>query len=253
MAVDAAPGSKDAAGVHLNTADCDCAQCNGDLWLSAVVSPAAPGVAVCPEHADVSGCLSACPPAVALPPGCCTEVGQILWCVGMLGCPSACRCLPACLPATSSYGISCHALPVQALVRRHGCPRDSLLLLFRHSPQELDALVAAAEQRVEGAAEAIAAAKQRRQRTAAGRVQAVPVGVCIMHPPAVLCCAVLCCAVLCCRACLPALGTLRGPTVGGIAMLTDPVAAPPVPCCRPHVQYCASGAASWRASPASRR
>lgn len=34
-------------------ADCDCAQCNGDLWLSAVVSPAAPGVAVCPEHAEV--------------------------------------------------------------------------------------------------------------------------------------------------------------------------------------------------------
>ena len=108
----------------------------------------------------------------------------------MLGCPSACRCLPA----TSWYAISCRALSVQALVRRHGCARDSLVLLYRHSPQELDALVAAAEQRVEGAAEAVAAAKQRRQRTAAGRVQAVPVGACIIRPPL---------AVLCSLACLP--------------------------------------------------
>ena len=50
----APPGAKDRQGVHTNTADCDCAHCSGDLWLSAVVSPAAPGVAVCPEHADVS-------------------------------------------------------------------------------------------------------------------------------------------------------------------------------------------------------
>lgn len=54
MHVGAPPASKDAQGVHANTADCDCARCSGDLWLSAVVSPAAPGVAVCPEHADVS-------------------------------------------------------------------------------------------------------------------------------------------------------------------------------------------------------
>ena len=54
MDSDVPPASKDAAGVHTNTADCDCAHCSGDLWLSAVVSPAAPGVAVCPEHADVS-------------------------------------------------------------------------------------------------------------------------------------------------------------------------------------------------------
>ena len=50
----APPASKDRQGVHVNTADCDCAHCAADLWLSAVVSPAAPGVAVCPEHADVS-------------------------------------------------------------------------------------------------------------------------------------------------------------------------------------------------------
>lgn len=50
----APPGSKDRQGVHLNTADCDCAHCAADLWLSAVVSPAAPGVAFCPEHAGVS-------------------------------------------------------------------------------------------------------------------------------------------------------------------------------------------------------
>lgn len=49
----APPAAKDAAGVHTNTADVDCAHCNADLWLSAVVSPAAPGVAVCPEHAEV--------------------------------------------------------------------------------------------------------------------------------------------------------------------------------------------------------
>jgi len=37
--------------VHINTADVDCAVCSTDLWLTAVVSPSAPGVAVCPEHA----------------------------------------------------------------------------------------------------------------------------------------------------------------------------------------------------------
>ncbi|KAL4448340.1 hypothetical protein ABPG75_005559 [Micractinium tetrahymenae] len=115
MATDAPPGSKDAQGVHANTADCDCAQCNGDLWLSAVVSTAAPGVAVCPEHAE-------------------------------------------------------------ALVRRHGCLRDSLALLYRHSPQELDAMVALAVQRVPGAAGAVAAARQRRGRIEAARVRARPAG-----------------------------------------------------------------------------
>ena len=38
-------------GVHINTADADCLACNCDLWLCAVVSGAAPGVAACTEHA----------------------------------------------------------------------------------------------------------------------------------------------------------------------------------------------------------
>ncbi len=43
--------------------DCDCSQCASDLWLSAVVSPAAPGVAVCPEHAEVRPAGTALYPA----------------------------------------------------------------------------------------------------------------------------------------------------------------------------------------------
>ena len=63
MDVAAAPGARDAAtGVHTNTADCDCAACNADLWLGAVVSAAAPGVAVCPEHAAVLVEHHGCPP-----------------------------------------------------------------------------------------------------------------------------------------------------------------------------------------------
>lgn len=115
MAVDTPPASTDAAGVHVNTADCDCAQCSCDLWLSAVVSPAAPGVSMCPEHAE-------------------------------------------------------------ALVRRYGCPRDSLVLLYRHSPQELDGMVEQAVGRISGAAEAMAAARLRRPRIEASRVRSVPAG-----------------------------------------------------------------------------
>jgi hypothetical protein len=75
MDLSAAPQSKDAAtGVYANTADVDCARCKCDLWLSAVVSPAAPDVAVCPEHADV-------------------------------------------------------------LVREHNCPADSLVLVYRYTPE----------------------------------------------------------------------------------------------------------------------
>lgn len=84
-------------------ADCDCAQCAGDLWLSAVVSPAAPGVAVCPEHAEVG-------PAGAGPDG---HAGQTLasahasagsvWqhptlCLHSLGAPPSGRRLPPALP-----------------------------------------------------------------------------------------------------------------------------------------------------------
>ena len=39
-------------GVHTNTEDTDCDVCKGDLFLAAVVSLAAPGRAVCPEHAS---------------------------------------------------------------------------------------------------------------------------------------------------------------------------------------------------------
>jgi hypothetical protein len=115
MDVDARPGARDRSGLHVNTADCDCAQCSCDLWLSAVVCAAAPGVAVCPEHADV-------------------------------------------------------------LVRRYGCPRDGLVLLYRHTPDELDGLVAAAAARVPGTGEAVAAARQRRARVEAARVRATPAG-----------------------------------------------------------------------------
>jgi len=46
------PGSKNpVSGMYEDTAECDCQECQGDLWLAAVVSSAAPGVAVCPEHA----------------------------------------------------------------------------------------------------------------------------------------------------------------------------------------------------------
>lgn len=72
---------------------------------------------------------------------------------------------------------ACSACPLcQVLVRRHGCPRDSLVLLYRHSPQDLDELVAQAVERVEGAAGAVAAAKQRRQRAEAARVRATAAG-----------------------------------------------------------------------------
>lgn len=47
--------ARDKAGLHLNTADTDCAHCNCDLFLSAIVSPDVPGVAVCPEHGAALG------------------------------------------------------------------------------------------------------------------------------------------------------------------------------------------------------
>ncbi len=43
-------GDKDEAGVYTNTEDIDCELCKGDLHLWAVVSPASPGKATCPEH-----------------------------------------------------------------------------------------------------------------------------------------------------------------------------------------------------------
>jgi hypothetical protein len=43
-------GDKDEAGAYTNTEDIDCEVCKGDLHLWAVVSPACPGQATCPEH-----------------------------------------------------------------------------------------------------------------------------------------------------------------------------------------------------------
>eukprot|EP00983_Pelagomonas_calceolata_P007463 243328-Pelagomonas_calceolata.AAC.2 len=40
----------DAWGMHLSTCDCDCAHCKCDLYMSAVVSPHAPGMCACLEH-----------------------------------------------------------------------------------------------------------------------------------------------------------------------------------------------------------
>ncbi len=48
----AAPaGALSPEGGFTDTTDVDCEVCKTDLWLSAVVSPLAPGRAVCPEHA----------------------------------------------------------------------------------------------------------------------------------------------------------------------------------------------------------
>ncbi|CAD7704764.1 unnamed protein product [Ostreobium quekettii] len=43
--------AKDGGGVHTDTTDVDCGLCKADLHLSSVVSPMAPGIAVCPDHA----------------------------------------------------------------------------------------------------------------------------------------------------------------------------------------------------------
>lgn len=109
------PEAKDESGVHFDTAECDCAECAADLWLAAVVSPAAPGIAVCPEHAAV-------------------------------------------------------------LVEKHGCPVETLYVLCRHTPEELQQLVDIAVERIEGAAEAVAEAQVRRAKLEEQRVHAVPVG-----------------------------------------------------------------------------
>lgn len=54
MDLAAGPEARDAAtGAYSNTENVDCAHCKCDLFLSAVVSPAAPDVAACPEHAEV--------------------------------------------------------------------------------------------------------------------------------------------------------------------------------------------------------
>ncbi|KAF6260724.1 JmjC-domain-containing protein [Scenedesmus sp. NREL 46B-D3] len=55
-------GLPDAAGCHTDTAGCVCEACRCDLWLSAVVSSAAPGRTVCAEHAA----------ALAAPPASCS-------------------------------------------------------------------------------------------------------------------------------------------------------------------------------------
>ena len=83
----------------------DCSACKTDLWLSAVVSRAAPGIAVCPEHA-------------------------------------------ATLP---------------------GSPQDKTLL-FRYTFEELEAMVATAVELIDGTAEAVDFAKQRRQLWKVGPV-----------------------------------------------------------------------------------
>ena len=65
-------GDKDADGVYINTEDIDCEVCKGDLHLWAVVSPAQPGKATCPEHVSALECptdamrlLYRCSPAKA--------------------------------------------------------------------------------------------------------------------------------------------------------------------------------------------
>ncbi|KAJ9508665.1 hypothetical protein QJQ45_027958, partial [Haematococcus lacustris] len=46
---------QDGQGLHTSTADCACLVCRCDLFISAVVSPAAPGLCACPEHAAALG------------------------------------------------------------------------------------------------------------------------------------------------------------------------------------------------------
>ena len=76
----------------------DCSLCKTDLWLSAVVSRAAPGEAACLEHS-------------------------------------------AALPGTPGQ----------------------MTLLYRHTCEEVEALVAVAVELIEGTAEAVRFAKQRRE------------------------------------------------------------------------------------------
>ena len=99
-------GAKDIHGLYTNTADVDCSVCKTDLWLSAVVSRAAPGGAVCPAHAAT-----------------------------LLGCP------------------------------------EEKTLLFRYTFEELEAMVATAVDLIDGAAEAVEFAKQRRQLWKVSAVQ----------------------------------------------------------------------------------
>ena len=61
--------------MYTNTEDIDCEVCKGDLHLWAVVSPAQPGKATCPEHVSALECptdamrlLYRCCPLMAPPP-----------------------------------------------------------------------------------------------------------------------------------------------------------------------------------------
>ena len=63
-----------------------------------------------------------------------------------------------------------------ALVEKYNCPLDSLYMLCRHSPDELQQLVDVAVERIEGAGEAVVAAHARRAKLQAERVHAFPIG-----------------------------------------------------------------------------
>ena len=99
---------------------------------------------VCSEQLLCCACRAAAVPAAPFSP----SASHVL-------CPSP----PACLPALPGP---------QVLVRRHGCPRSSLVLLYRHSPAELDSMVQLAVERVPAAAVAVASARQRRAAIEAG-------------------------------------------------------------------------------------
>lgn len=48
---------QDTSSCFTDTACTTCQHCKTDLWLSAIVSPSAPGRAVCPEHAAALGAV----------------------------------------------------------------------------------------------------------------------------------------------------------------------------------------------------
>ena len=110
----------DSRGVHTSTFDCDCVRCKCDLFLSAVVSPAKPGVCACLEHWQDVGepaggcvilyrCVNACVCAWRTGELHGSRQGAALYCTGAYIC--VCVCVCACVPgALARCGGACRWL-----------------------------------------------------------------------------------------------------------------------------------------------
>ena len=183
--------------MHLNGTEVDCALCKTDLWLSMVVSRAAPGEAACPEHAaklpgtaadkvslcthqpgeapstvasDVLGRLPPCPRqkpvrrtawarSSCMPVRCRATAWSAVYGAGapLLDNLTSAYCQPkrvSCRPTAHAW----HAAPTT-----NPCCVVSQVLLVRHTPEELEAMVAIAVELIDGAAEAVEFARQRRE------------------------------------------------------------------------------------------